>query len=66
MEQGQGATIAPTDDVIDVRGPRHRETPGLWSRRVRTVSLLFPTPNYRVQATASSVRSYLAPAASRA
>jgi len=66
VEQGQGATIVPTDDVTDVQGPRQREAPGLGSRRVSTVSLPAPAPNYRVQATAASVRSYLAPAARRA
>ena len=57
VEQGQGATISPTDDVTDVRGPRQREAPGPWSRRVSTVSLPSPAPNNRVQPTASSVRS---------
>ena len=39
---------------------------GPWSRRVSTVSLPSPAPNQGVQATASSVRSSLAPASSRA
>ena len=45
MEQGQGATISPTDDVTDVRGPSQREAPETWSRRVRTVTLPSYAPN---------------------
>jgi hypothetical protein len=63
VEQGQGATISPTDDVTDVRGPSQREAPETWSRRVHTVPLSSPAPNHRVQPTPSSVR--YAPASGR-
>ena len=62
MEQGQEATRSPTDDVTDLRGLRQREVPGSWSRRVKTVSMPAPAPNQGVQATAYSLRSYVAPA----
>jgi hypothetical protein len=54
VEQGKRAMIVPTDDVTAVRGPRPRGAPGPWSRRVRTVSLPFPTPNVALEATGHS------------
>jgi hypothetical protein len=62
VEQGQEATRSPTDDVTDLRGLRQREAPGPWSRRVKTVSLPAPAPNQGVQATAYSLRPYVAAA----
>jgi len=59
VEKGQGATVCPTDDGTDVRGPRQRETPGLWSRRVSTVPLPSPAPNHRVLRNLLRTSGYL-------
>jgi hypothetical protein len=45
VEQGKGATVFPTADVIDVLGSRQREAPWPGSRRGGTLSLPSYAPN---------------------
>jgi hypothetical protein len=53
VEQGQEATISPTDDVPTLEAPV-REAPELWRRRVSTGSLPFHAPNEALEATGHS------------